>query len=151
MTHTEQFTINKRPGWGAAITVTIACDPAAPYGVKLGLAVRVGREDGADLGGADLTGADLTGANLRGANLGGEKVTRIIARLQREIDPYPFTAFGLEAGGYKIQAGCRWFTDAEFRAHVAAEYPDTPKAVETLAILDFIAARASVLIEMEAA
>jgi hypothetical protein len=44
-------------------------------------------------------------------------------------------------------AGCRWFTDAEFRAHVAVEYPDTPKAVETLAILDYIATRAALGIE----
>ena len=51
-------------------------------------------------------------------------------------------AVDLEAGGYKVLAGCRWFSDAAFRAHVAAEYPDTEKAVETIAILDFIAARA---------
>ena len=29
----------------------------------------------------------------------------------------------------------------EYRAHIANEYPDTPKAEETLAILDFIEAR----------
>ena len=105
---------------------------------------------GADLTGADLTGAVLTGADLRdavlrGAVLRGEKMTRIFARVQREIDPYTFMGVELEAGGYKIGAGCRWFTDAEFRAHVASEYPDTDKAEETLAILDFIAARARAL------
>ena len=92
----------------------------------------------ADLGGAYLRDADLTGANLR-----GDKITRIFARVQRESGPYLFMSVELEAGGYKIAAGCRWFTDAEFRAHVASEYPDTPKAEETLAILDFIAARAT--------
>ena len=97
---------------------------------------------GADLGGADLGGANLGGANLGGANLRGDKIARIFARVQRENDPYLFMGVELEAGGYKIAAGCRWFTDAEFRAHVASEYPDTPKAEETLAILDFIAARA---------
>jgi len=113
---------------------------------------------GADLSGADLTGADLrsayltdanlrgadlTGADLRGADLRGEKITRVFARLDREQDACLFAGVGLEAGGYKILAGCRWFDDAEFRAHVAAEYPDTDKAVETLALLDFIAARAA--------
>jgi hypothetical protein len=31
---------------------------------------------------------------------------------------------------------------ADYRQHVADAYPDTPKAVETLVILDFIQARA---------
>ena len=87
----EQFTITKRPGWGAAITVTIECDPLATMGVKLGLAVRVARNARADLTGADLAGAyltranfagadltraDLTGADLAGANLAGADLTR---------------------------------------------------------------------------
>jgi hypothetical protein len=49
----------------------------------------------------------------------------------------------MQASGVKIRAGCRWFTVAQFRAHVAAEYPDTPKAAETLRILDFIEGRAA--------
>ena len=111
--------------------------------------------DGAYLGGADLRGANLSGAILssvdlsdailRGAILRGEKITRLFARLDRQVDPHSFAAMELEAGGYKVLAGCRWFSDAEFRAHVAAKYPDTEKAVETLAILDFIAARAVAL------
>ena len=110
---------------------------------------------GADLTGADLTGADLTGvyltrANLAGANLAGalikdEVVARLFASVQRLEDPYTFHAFELEVGGVKIMAGCRWFTLSEFTDHVAVEYPDTPKAAETLAILDFIAARAKSL------
>jgi hypothetical protein len=68
---TEAFTIAKRPGWGASITVNIECDPLASYGVKLGLAVRVGHATGANLAGANLAGADLTGAYLAGANLAG--------------------------------------------------------------------------------
>ena len=67
----EQFTIPKRPGWGAGITVTIECDPLATIGVKLGLAVRVARDTGANLSGANLAGAYLTRANLTGANLAG--------------------------------------------------------------------------------
>jgi len=60
-------------------------------------------------------------------------------------------ALELDAGGYKIKAGCRWFSDAEYRDHVAADYPDTEKAEETLAILDFIEARAEAMGISEAA
>jgi len=157
--HTEQFTIDKRPGWGASVTVNIECDPLASYGVKLGLAVRVARDSGANLtgaylAGAYLAGADLYGANLSGANLAraylagaeirGETVTRIVGQAVRLTpgDQYTFTAFEMEAGGVKVLAGCRWFTIPEFRAHVAKEYPGTDKAEETLAILDFIERRA---------
>lgn len=66
----------------------------------------------------------------------------------------PTFAFALEAGGVKIMAGCRWFTVVEFRAHVAAEYPDTDKAAETLDLLAFIETRAKslgVALEAEAA
>jgi hypothetical protein len=121
---------------------------------------------GADLSGANLSGADLSGANLSGANLSlanlykaklsgadlslanlsgadlyGEKLKRLFASIQR-MDGYSFLAFELETGGVKIKAGCRWFTPPEYRAHVADEYPGTDKAAETLAILDFIEARA---------
>jgi uncharacterized protein YjbI with pentapeptide repeats len=96
---------------------------------------------GANLYRADLSGADLSRANLSGANLYGEKLKRLFASIQR-MDGYSFLAFELETGGVKIKAGCRWFTLAEYRAHVADEYPGTDKAVETRAILDFIEARA---------
>jgi len=99
---------------------------------------------GAYLSGADLSGANLTGANLSRAKINGEPVTRCFARIMRD-DGYSFLAFTLESGGVKIMAGCRWFTVAEFRAHVAAEYPNTAKATETLWIIDAIERRASVL------
>ena len=94
----------------------------------------------ADLRGADLRNADLRDAGLSGADLHGTQ--GIIARVWRTNDPYEFIAVR-QGQGYRIKAGCRWFTDTEFRDHVAAEYPHTPKAEETLAILDFIAARAA--------
>jgi hypothetical protein len=49
----------------------------------------------------------------------------------------------LEAGGVKIMAGCRWFTVAEFRQHVADSYLGKPKATETLWILSSIEQRAA--------
>ena len=153
---TETYTITRRPGWSflGELKVEIECDPFSPSFVKLGLAVRAAFKSGADLSGADLyganlsgadlSGADLYGANLSGAYLSGEKITRLVARLDRS-DGYQFAAYALEAGGLKIKAGCRWFTPAEYRAHVASEYPGTDKAVETLAMLDFIDLRAAQL------
>ncbi len=95
----------------------------------------------ANLGGADLRGADLGGANLDGANLDGErKITGLIARVTRVIDPYEFFAWRTDKGDF-IKAGCRFMTVDKFRGHVAKEYPGTPKAEETLAILDFIESR----------
>jgi uncharacterized protein YjbI with pentapeptide repeats len=150
----EQFTIQRRPGFEflGAITVTIECDPSALSGVKIGLAVRAAVKSGADLSGAYLSGADLSGADLSGAYLSGaylsgakingEPVTRCFARIMRD-DGYGFLAFTLEVGGVKIMAGCRWFTVAEFRAHVARDYPGSEKATETLWILDAIERRAS--------
>jgi hypothetical protein len=85
-TNTENFTIPKRWLFQTGVTVSIACDPAAPFGVKLGLAVRAAYASGADLRDADLSGAvlrgavlrdavlrdaDLSGADLRGAVLSG--------------------------------------------------------------------------------
>ena len=58
-THTEQFTINRRVGWGEPITVTIECDPLASMPIKLGLAVQAACNTGAKLAGAKLAGADL--------------------------------------------------------------------------------------------
>jgi uncharacterized protein YjbI with pentapeptide repeats len=97
---------------------------------------------GADLSGANLTRANLSGANLSGAKIHGEPVTRCFARVPRD-DGYTLLAMQLEAGGVKIAAGCRWFTVAEFRAHVASSYPGEPKAVETLWILSSIEQRAA--------
>jgi uncharacterized protein YjbI with pentapeptide repeats len=98
---------------------------------------------GADLSGANLNGADLSGANLNGANLSGHKIRIKIAQVCRD-DGYEFIAFDTDIG-VMVKAGCRWFSMPDFRAHVAAQYPDTPKAAETLAILDFIDIRAAAL------
>ena len=138
--------------WTGAVqfTAKIEADPSAPFGVRLGMAVKWAIGADANLAGADLARADLAGAYLAGANLDRAKikdatVTRVIARVQREIDPHAFIAFEIEGGGLKVMAGCRWFTVEEFRAHAVSEYPDTPKAEETLAILDFIEGRARAL------
>jgi hypothetical protein len=96
---------------------------------------------GANLSGANLIGASLRGANLRGAKYQDDTLAACIAAAER-MDGYTFRLFRLEDGSHKIMAGCRWFTIPEYRAHVAAEYPDTVGARETLDILDFFERRA---------
>jgi len=139
----QSYTI-RRMSWSSLppITVEIECAATTPEGVKLGLAVRVAAGRKEDLSGANLSGAYLSGANLYGAKIHGEPVTCCFARVMRD-DGYTFLAMQLEAGGVKIAAGCRWFTVAEFRAHVADNYPGEPKAVETLWILSSIEQRAA--------
>jgi hypothetical protein len=95
---------------------------------------------GAYLTDADLTGANLTGANLTGAYLTGANIKRLQARATRS-DGFEFLLWRLESG-WRIIAGCRSMAStAEYRAHIAASYPDTPKAAETGAILAFFDAR----------
>ena len=107
---------------------------------------------GANLAGANLAGADLAGAYLAGAKIKGEPVKRLLAQAERLTpgDAYTFRAWEVEAGGTMIEAGCRWLRIPDFRAHVAAEYPHTDKAVETLAILGFLEARAADLGALDA-
>ena len=92
---------------------------------------------GAYLRGADLGGAYLSGANLSGAYLSDDvKATSIIASAVRFEDQYQFFLWRTECG-HVITAGCRQMTIAEYRRHVAEDYADTPKAKETLRILDY--------------
>ena len=121
-------------------------DGASLDGARLdGARLDGARLDGASLDGASLIGARLDGASLVGARLDGgrldgalirdAKIKRLFAVAAR-LDGYVFYAFELEDGSIRIMAGCRWFTPAEYRKHVAAEYPDTDRAAQTLSILD---------------
>ena len=98
---------------------------------------------GADLGGADLRGADLGGADLGGAYLRGCKdnpqaVLEQLAGRASRSDGYEFLIFRSTDLGNIIRAGCRTFTLEEFRAHVASEYAGSPKAEETIRILNYL-------------
>ena len=159
-----KFEIRNRWTNEVQVTAEIECDESTSVSVKLGLAVKWAVKapanltganlTGADLTGAYLTGADLTGANLAGAdlagaylagaNLAGVKIKRLVTIVQRMHEPYQFTAWDTDQG-VRIVAGCRNFSPEEYRAHVAATYPDAPKAEETLAIIAFIEARAAAL------
>ena len=96
---------------------------------------------GANLSDAYLSGANLSGANLSGAKIGPHAIARKVAQVRRD-DGYEFIGFALDDGGLLIRAGCQTLLIADYRQHIATRYPDTPKAVETLAILDFVQARA---------
>jgi hypothetical protein len=106
--------------------------------------------DGADLRysylrgavfGPSLSRAELRRATLSGAKYQGDTLAACIAAADR-MDGHTFRLFRLTDGSHKVMAGCRWFTIPEYRAHVAAEYPGTAKARETLDILDFFERRA---------
>ena len=91
----------------------------------------------ANLRSADLSDAYLIDANLSGANLSDHvKIISLIARACRS-DDYMFLAFKT-SDGLIIKAGCRLLSPTEYRAHVEKEYPDTPKAKETLRIIKYL-------------
>jgi len=83
---------------------------------------------GADLTGAVLTDADLTGAVLRhavlrhavltGAVLTGAVLTGAVGIIDAGQDPRGYRFVGVRhTDGWRVAAGCRWFTIAEARAH----------------------------------
>ncbi|PHR83128.1 pentapeptide repeat-containing protein [Henriciella sp.] len=152
-------------------TAEIDCDENASRSIKIGLAVKWAIKTGADLGGAylggaylggaylggaylggaDLRGAYLRGADLRGAYLGGAdlrgaylgggvKIKSLLASAVRLNDQYQFFLWETECG-HVITAGCRQMTIADYRAHIAAEYPGAAKGDETSDILDYFEAR----------
>ena len=65
----EKFEVRNRWTGRVQFTAEISVTPEMTPRIKLGLAVRWGYRNGADLRGADLRGADLSGAVLRGAVL----------------------------------------------------------------------------------
>src|SRR3546814_9741177 len=81
----EKFEVRNRWTNRVQFTAEISVTPDMLPSIKLGLAVRWARKNGADLSdaylrdadlrGADLSGADLSGAYLRGANLSGANLS----------------------------------------------------------------------------
>jgi uncharacterized protein YjbI with pentapeptide repeats len=69
VTTLEQFPVRNRFTGAVQFTAAISVTPDMLPSVKLGLAVRWGCGNDADLRGADLSDADLRDANLRDANL----------------------------------------------------------------------------------
>ena len=71
----EKYEVCNRWTGNVQFTAEITVTPDMTPAIKLGLAVRWGRNNGANLSGADLSGADLRGANLRGADLSGANLS----------------------------------------------------------------------------
>ena len=95
---------------------------------------------GANLQGADLRYADLQDANLQGADLygaylaDGVKATAGPARRATRADGYEFFLWPTDAG-WRVKAGCRFFTMDEAWRHWEAKRGNTPLGDESLDIL----------------
>jgi hypothetical protein len=90
---------------------------------------------GANLSRANLTGADLSGADLTGANLlGGCVATGAPARSATRRDGHEFFLWPTDKG-WRICAGCRWFTPGEAWRHWEATRAGTALGDETFDIL----------------
>ena len=125
------FDILNRFSGAVQFTAEIDCDKNASRSIKIGLAVKWAIKTGAYLRGADLRGADLGG---------GVKIKSLLASAVRLNDQYQFFLWETECG-HVITAGCRQMTIADYRAHIAAEYPGAAKGDETSDILDYFEAR----------
>jgi hypothetical protein len=86
-----------------------------------GVDLRDANLTGANLPGADLRNANLTGVDLRDANLRNADLRGAIGYLCLGYDPrgYHFRAVK-HANGWRISAGCRWFTVPEAVDHWTA-------------------------------
>ena len=94
----------------------------------------------ADLSGADLYEANLSGADLRGAKRGGCTIKNLRSSIRRS-DSYTFFLWDTEQG-WRVNAGCRWFTFKEAEKHWKTTRGDTQLGRETMDILRFFRARA---------
>lgn len=86
--------------------------------------------------GANLSGANLRGAYLRDADLSGADLREVIGYLDLGYDNrgYHFRAV-LHDDGWRINAGCRWFTVAEALSHWSAK-----RNLDALARVDIVRA-----------
>jgi hypothetical protein len=96
----------------------------------------------ADLSGANLSGANLSGADLSGANLSGAvwrsgfTLNRSPVRIAHRGDGHTFYLLDTSQG-WRISAGCRFFTPDEAWRHWTQTRADTPLGDESLDILTF--------------
>ena len=88
----------------------------------------------ANLQGADLQGANLRGADLRGATLRGGVKLRGLARRASRGDGYEFFLWETEVG-WRVMAGCRFFTLGGAWVHWEKTRGGTPLGEESLDIL----------------
>ena len=70
-----KFDIKSRWTGKVIFTAEITASEWDSYGVKLGLAVKVAVNAGANMAGADMAGVNMAGANMTGANMAGAYMT----------------------------------------------------------------------------
>ena len=88
---------------------------------------------GANLRGANLSGANLSGANLSHANLSGANLSRATGVVDAGTDPRGYRFIGVRHDdGWRIAAGCRWFTILEAKAH----WKNNPDALARLNVIE---------------
>jgi hypothetical protein len=95
---------------------------------------------GANLDGADLTGVDLFGTHVEGAKRGNSTLKSFKALTPRS-DGHTFFLWDTEQG-WRVEAGCHWFTFKEADQHWKKTREGTPLGDETFDILRFFKARA---------
>jgi hypothetical protein len=109
------------------------------------LCVEAARRSGADLRGADLHGAYLRGADLRGAYLvgadlrgakwrDGVTLNRAPIKMATRTDGHEFLLLDTDAG-WRVQAGCRFFSMDEAWRHWKMTRAETALGDETFDIL----------------
>jgi len=91
---------------------------------------------GADLSGANLSGVNLSGAYLSGADLSGAKGIVFVYG----FDKRGYTLYRVQwADGPRFRAGCRFFAEAEARAHWGGDtYPDKDRGQIYIRAIDFL-------------
>ena len=142
-----QYEIKNRFTGAVQFTAEIDCAEDALRPIKLGLAVRLGIKEGANLAGANLAGAYLAGADLAGAYLMGAN----LADARGVVDlgtPYGWRAVGWWKDGKPwVRVGCRDKSLADGKVYWA----DKPHRREVMAALAYFEAVAAIRAEKDAA
>ena len=125
-------------------TFAVCVEAAVKIGADLSGAGLSGADlHGADLRGADLRGADLDGASLSGATLRdcclsgtklGETEVLSLDRLATRADGYDFFLWNTNCG-WRVTAGCRFFTMDQACQHWERTRGGTPLGDESHDIL----------------
>lgn len=148
LTKTEQLNLRAADFWRADLR---DADLSGAY-------LRGANLSGANLENVNLSGAWLQDANLKHANLEGARFNSNFingadfssAQLSRGLaivhgptrsDGFQFSLRLCCLGEHLVDNGARSLTIEQYRQHVAEKYPNTAKADETLAILDYLEAR----------
>ena len=101
-----KFDILNRWTGRVQFTAEIDADEDVPLSIKIGIAVRWGRKNSADLRGAYLRGAYLSDANLRGANLSGADWIPKIPHIHSAVYAAASQPAALEMGSWHQTGYC---------------------------------------------